>query len=75
MTVRKENGFEQSKMTLEESLEFLYWWSQDLDQVKIVQELGLSKHTGVRWDSFSTETFIVTLMENSKKLGGEETMV
>ena len=54
-SVRAGSWFAQSKMTLEEMLEYTYWWWQDFDQAQIRHELGLATHTGVDWDSFRSE--------------------
>ena len=62
-------------MTLEEILKLTYWWCQDLDQAQIKHELGLAESTGVGWDSFCREVCKITLLENSKRLGGEGKIV
>ena len=66
ISVRKGSWFEQSNVTLEEILKFSYWWSQDLDQAQIVHELGLSRRTGVDWDSFCRELCEVTILETAR---------
>ena len=51
-SIRSGSWFGQSNMTLEEVLQFTYWWSQDLNQNQIRHELGLNPNTGVDSDSF-----------------------
>jgi len=63
--------FVTENMTMEEILNFTYWWCQDLDQAQIRHELGLTSSTGVDWDSFCREVCEITLFENSERIGGE----
>ena len=58
-------------MTLEEILKFTYWWCRDLDQNQITYELGLSRQSGVDWDSFCRNVCEVTLMESIGRIGGK----
>ena len=51
-SIRSGSWFEKSNMTLEEVLQFTYWWCQDLDQAQIRHELGLNPNTGVDWTVF-----------------------
>ena len=46
-SIRSGSWFAKSNMTLEEILQFTYWWCQDLDQAQIRHELGLNSNTGV----------------------------
>lgn len=73
ISIRGGSWFEQSKMTLEEILKYIYWWCQDLGQIR--HELGLGTHTGVDWDSFSREVCEIALMEDSESIGGEGKIV
>ena len=54
-SIRSGSWFGKSNMTLEQILEFTYWWCQDLDQAQMRHELGLNPNTGVDWDSFWIE--------------------
>lgn len=74
-SIRSGSWFEKSNMTLEEVLQFTYWWCQDLDQTQIRHELGLNLNTSVDWDSFCREVCEIELFENSIKIGGEGKVV
>ena len=74
-SIRSGSWFAKSNMTLEEILQFTYWWCQDLDQAQIRHELGLNTNTGVDWDSFCREVCEIELFENSVKIRGEGKVV
>ena len=74
-SVQSGSRFGKCNMTLEEILQFTYWWCQDLDQAQIRHELGLNPNTGVDWDSFCGEVCEIELFENSIKIGGEGKVV
>ena len=74
-SIRSGSWFAKSNMTLEEILQFTYWWCQDLDQTQIRHELALNTNTGVDWDSFCSEVREIELFENSVKIGGEGKVV
>ena len=70
-SIWKGSWFDKSRMTLEEILKFTYWWGRDIDQNQITYELGLSRQSGVDWDSFCRQICEVTLMESSERIGGK----
>ena len=74
MSIRKDTWFEGSRWTLEEILKFTYLWCQDLVQRQIAHELGFPAQSGVDWDNFCREVCEVTLLENSERIGGQNTI-
>ena len=70
VSIRKGSWLDNSKMTLQEILKLTYWWCQDLDQAQVKHKRRLAESTGVDWESFCREVCKITLLENSKKLGG-----
>lgn len=52
MSIRKGSWFKQSNLSLEETLKFTYWWSVNLTQTQIRNQIRLSPNTAVDWDMF-----------------------
>ncbi|KAJ8038790.1 hypothetical protein HOLleu_16318 [Holothuria leucospilota] len=70
-SIRSMSWFEKSNLSLEETLKFTYWWSCDLTQGQIKQQLQLGTHTAVDWDMFCRETCEVVMMNaDIKQIGG-----
>jgi hypothetical protein len=74
-SIRKDSWFEKSIMSMEEVLKFTHWWSVNLPQHQIIQQLSLATNTAVDWDSFCREVCEVTIMRESCKIGGEGKVV
>eukprot|EP00112_Aurelia_sp_Birch-Aquarium-sp1_P000279 Seg1022.2 transcript_id=Seg1022.2/GoldUCD/mRNA.D3Y31 product="putative transposase-like protein" protein_id=Seg1022.2/GoldUCD/D3Y31 len=70
-SLRSGSWFEKSNFTLEEILEFTYFWCQGLEQQQIRREVGCSRQSAVDWDMFCRETCEVVLAEESEPIGGE----
>ena len=62
-------------MTLEEIIQFLYFWSHDLSQDQIQHELQLSCGTDVDWASFCREICETSIIRDSEKIGGKDIIV
>ena len=70
-SIRYMSWFEQSNLTLEETMKFTYWWSCDNTQEQIRKQLQLGSHTAVNWDMFCRETCEVVMMNaENKQIGG-----
>ena len=67
--------FKQSNLSIKEVIKFPYWWSQELEQWQIKQQLGLGSNTAVDWDMFCQELCEVTLFKNCQRLGGQGKVV
>ena len=70
LSIRKGSWFEESNLTLEEILKFMYWWTQGLNQDQIKKQLRINANTAVDWDVFCRETCEVTIENKSEKIGG-----
>ena len=55
---------------MEEIIKFTYWWSQDLDQIQIKTQVGLSSRTAVKWDMFCREMCEIIVMNEGEPIGG-----
>ena len=70
LSIRSGSWFEKSNMSLEEVIQFTYWWCCGIKQEDICHEVNVASHTAVDWDSFCRETCKVTLLEREEKIGG-----
>ena len=57
-------------MTLEKILKFTYWWSQNLTQSQIRNQLGLGSSTAVDWDMFCREVCEIVIVDEGVPIGG-----
>lgn len=74
-SIRKGSWFDQSNLSIAETLKLTYWWCMDLTQSQIQQQLRLSGNTVVDWDMFCRECCDVAISKKSEKLGGENKRV
>ena len=74
-SMRTGTFFEKSNMTLEEIIQFLYFWSHGLSQDQIQHELQLSCRTDVDWASFCREICETSIIRDSEKIGGKDIIV
>ncbi|XP_028394432.1 uncharacterized protein LOC114527774 [Dendronephthya gigantea] len=70
VSIRKGSWFEKSNFTVEEIIKFTYWWTVDLTQSQIVQQLGFASNSGVDWDMFCREVCEVVMLQESLPIGG-----
>ena len=78
LSIRHGSWFSQSNMTLEEILEFTYWWCCGFTQDQIALQLKTSPRTNVDWCNFCRETCEMILLhdsENGAKIGGDGIIV
>lgn len=71
-SIRKGSWFDNSNLSLQETLTLTYWWCEGLTEAQISRQLGLGSHTIVDWDMFCRETCEVTLENelSTNKIGG-----
>ncbi len=70
-SIRKGSVFEDSKLSLSEILQFIYWWCLDVPQNHIRQQTGFSKHTTCSWHMKCREICEFALLSDSVKIGGK----
>ncbi|XP_054770517.1 uncharacterized protein LOC129278343 [Lytechinus pictus] len=69
-SIRKDSWFENSNLSLPETVKFTYWWCMGISQKLIIQQLQLSDHTSVDWAMFCREVCLESLNNQQNQLGG-----
>ena len=69
-SIRKDSFFEQRNMSLEEITKFVYWWTQNLTQIQIRNQLRTGSSTAVDWDMFCREVSEIIIVEEGVPIGG-----
>ena len=57
-------------MSLEEIIKFVYWWTQNLTQTQIRNQLRTGSSTAVDWDMFCREVCKIIIVEEGVPIGG-----
>ena len=52
VSICKDSWFENSNMTFQEIIKYIYWWATGMEQAQIWQQFSLASNTGVDWDCF-----------------------
>lgn len=71
-SIRSGSIFEGSNLSISEILQIIYWWSTDMSQKQIQQQMGLSKEAACSWHMKCREICEYVIIQNPKKLGGKE---
>jgi transposase-like protein len=70
-SIRENTWFDKTNLTLEEVVQFTYWWSNGLSQDQIITQLRLSTNTIVDWFMFCREVCDVIIGKESQQIGGK----
>lgn len=70
VSIRDGTWLQNAKLTLEEIVEFVYFWSNGYSTKQILHELNISEKTASEWSQFMRETCEEAMINNSTQIGG-----